>query len=136
MYCRQCGKPRGGNTTTAEEDEKPKATEEEARARTEEHGQATAEEEAITKPTGEEAGRFTSSLQEGDASICSCGQVFMPDAMYCRQCGKPRGGNTTTAEEDEKPKATEASQAESAILTERIDSPTTVSFEKDPFMYV
>merc|ERR1712187_255860 len=80
--------------------------------------------------------RFTSSPKKWDASTCSCGQVFMPDAMYCRQCGKPRGGNTTTAEEDEKPKATEASQAESAILTERIDSPKTVSTEKDPFMWV
>merc|ERR1712048_113566 len=52
-----------------------------------------------------ESGRFASSLQEGDASTCSCGQVFMPDAMYCRQCGKPRGGNITVTKQDAKPKA-------------------------------
>merc|ERR1712048_1041675 len=34
--------------------------------------------------------RLPPALREVEASICSCGNVFMPDAVYCRQCGKPR----------------------------------------------
>merc|ERR1712048_329756 len=52
--------------------------------------------EALKEPVeSRDVERLPPALKEVEASICSCGNVFMPDAVYCRQCGKPRGANTT-----------------------------------------
>merc|ERR1712137_1416552 len=42
----------------------------------------------------------------GLADVCSCGNVFMPDAIYCRKCGKKRPGATAPNFGDQRSSAT------------------------------